>query len=149
MWGFIAILMILGIALFFLRQWLYDTGRTMRAEVRLMFFFFFFFFFCQGCVFVTGCDSGMGLETTTYLSGKGFHVFAACLTEDGKKDLSSNANVTPLVLDVTREEEVAKAAEFVEKTIAEKKLGGLFGVLQCAGLFFFSFCSSFCFFFFQ
>ena len=90
-------------------------------------------------MFVTGCDSGMGLETTTYLSGKGYHVFAACLTEDGKKNLSSNANVTPLVLDVTREEEVAKAAEFVEKTIAERKLGGLFGVLQCAGFLFFFF----------
>ncbi len=38
----------------------------------------------RGCVFVTGCDSGMGETTAFHLANKtGFHVFAACFTKDG------------------------------------------------------------------
>jgi hypothetical protein len=39
-----------------------------------------------------------------------------------------------VILDVSREDDVNQAASFVEKQISDRKLGGLYGVLQCAGI---------------
>ena len=36
----------------------------------------------EGCVLITGCDSGMGMASTLHLAGKGFHIFAGCLNEE-------------------------------------------------------------------
>ncbi len=88
----------------------------------------------RGCVLVTGCDSGMGETTALHLAKVGFHVFAACFTEDGVKRLSVVPGVSPLQLDVSKEEQVTAAAATVARLMREKKLGGLYGVLQCAGI---------------
>jgi hypothetical protein len=89
----------------------------------------------DGAVFVTGCDSGMGLNTAQHLAGVGYHVFAGCYSKDSFKQYESMDNVTPLVINVKDEASVKKAADFVRKEIdASKGISGLFGVLQCAGI---------------
>ena len=40
-------------------------------------------------VLITGCDSGFGEETAICLDQMGFHVFATCLTMEGKKGLKA------------------------------------------------------------
>ncbi len=42
--------------------------------------------------------------------------------------------ITPVMLDVSKEEDVNTCASNVAKQIEDRKLGGLFGVLQCAGI---------------
>jgi NAD(P)-dependent dehydrogenase (short-subunit alcohol dehydrogenase family) len=115
MWGFV-VLVVLLVALF---KWLRRTGPDQPV---------------RGCVFVTGCDSGMGETTAFHLAKTGFHVFAACFTNEGVVKYADNPKITAVQLDVSSEEQVNAAAQWVEKQMAERKLGGLFGVLQCAGI---------------
>ena len=87
-----------------------------------------------GCVVVTGCDSGMGETTAFHLAKTGYHVFAACFLENSREKYAENPNVTFVQIDVSNEESVERAREFVTKEIKERNVGGLFGVLQCAGI---------------
>jgi hypothetical protein len=57
-----------------------------------------------------------------------FFFFAGLSKYDG------NAKITPVQLDVSKEEDVNACAAFVAKEIQQRKLGGLYGVLQCAGI---------------
>ncbi|XP_067845546.1 D-beta-hydroxybutyrate dehydrogenase, mitochondrial [Heptranchias perlo] len=80
-------------------------------------------------VLITGCDTGFGYLLAKQLDQLGFHVFAGCLFPDGegaqtlKKECSSELNI--LKLDVTLDEDVAKAKEFVEANLPDKDLWGL------------------------
>jgi len=87
-----------------------------------------------GAVFVTGCDSGMGETTAFHLSNVGYHVFAGCYFKESFDKYKDQANITPVQIDVANEESVNNCASLVGKLISEKKLTGLFGVLQCAGI---------------
>ncbi|GFX63967.1 estradiol 17-beta-dehydrogenase 2 [Trichonephila clavipes] len=72
-------------------------------------------------VLITGCDSGFGHFLAKRLDSKGFHVFATCLFPDGegttelKKSCSQRLRV--LRLDVTKDDSVKEAAEFVEQNL--------------------------------
>ena len=70
-------------------------------------------------VFITGCDTGFGNLLTKRLDKLGFHVFAGCLTQAGIKELKQNCstNVVTVDLDVTSEESINKAREFVGKKL--------------------------------
>ncbi|EER05070.1 oxoacyl-acp eductase, putative [Perkinsus marinus ATCC 50983] len=73
--------------------------------------------------YVTGCDSGFGRDIVARLYGKGHQVFAGCLLRESLEDLEQDfprgakrfekckGNVVPIMLDVTDEESVLKAAE--------------------------------------
>ncbi|XP_059139705.1 17-beta-hydroxysteroid dehydrogenase type 6-like isoform X1 [Physella acuta] len=85
-------------------------------------------------VFVTGCDSGFGQRLAIRLDGLGFHVFAGCLTDEGRKYLSSNCSkrLVTVPLDVTKGESIQAALQLVKGTLPENS--GLWGLVNNAGI---------------
>ena len=74
-------------------------------------------------ILVTGCDSGFGQGIARRLDAIGCHVFAACLTESGETELkkTSSQRLRTISLDVTREESVRKAFDYVKSQLPEGK----------------------------
>ncbi|XP_013383714.1 17-beta-hydroxysteroid dehydrogenase type 6-like isoform X2 [Lingula anatina] len=71
-------------------------------------------------VLVTGCDTGLGHELVKRLDVRGLTLFAGCLSESSQgamklKEVCSD-NVHVLQLDITKDEEVNAAFNFVSKT---------------------------------
>eukprot|EP00916_Digyalum_oweni_P010356 GHVL01017350.1.p1 GENE.GHVL01017350.1~~GHVL01017350.1.p1 ORF type:complete len:405 (+),score=74.42 GHVL01017350.1:131-1345(+) len=65
-------------------------------------------------VLVTGCDTGFGRALVGELCKKNVKVFSGCLTEKAVDELTKEYNtVFPFVLDITSDESVANAVEFV------------------------------------
>mmetsp|Transcript_15218 Transcript_15218/g.29927 ORF Transcript_15218/g.29927 Transcript_15218/m.29927 type:complete len:364 (+) Transcript_15218:32-1123(+) len=93
-------------------------------------------------VFVTGCDTGIGRSTALYLQKLGFHVFAGVLCEKAGSALAKEATVaaegdstragqiSPVVCDVTKDDDIAAAADL----IASKTGGKLWGLVNNAGV---------------
>ncbi|KAG8201914.1 hypothetical protein JTE90_027391 [Oedothorax gibbosus] len=77
-------------------------------------------------VIITGCDTGFGLELAKRLIGKGFSVFACCLSleSEGAKDLSRDETglVKVLSLDVTKHDQVHAVVKKVEAELDGKEL---------------------------
>lgn len=75
------------------------------------------------CVFITGCDSGFGLNTAKQLDSLGFTVIATCLTSEGeqrlREDCSKNLHV--INMDVTDTKQVQAAYDYVKNTIKSEK----------------------------
>ncbi|PRD23725.1 UNVERIFIED_CONTAM: Hsd17b2 [Trichonephila clavipes] len=75
----------------------------------------------SGTTGISGCDSGFGHFLAKRLDSKGFHVFATCLFPDGegamelKKSCSQRLRV--LHLDVTKDDSVKEATQFVEQNL--------------------------------
>ena len=67
-------------------------------------------------IFVTGCDTGFGNLIAKRLDQLGCHVFAGCLTEKGETELKKicSERLHAISLDVTRNESVRKALEYVK-----------------------------------
>ncbi|RCN49244.1 oxidoreductase, short chain dehydrogenase/reductase family protein [Ancylostoma caninum] len=90
-------------------------------------------------VLITGCDSGFGRELALRCIAKGFTVFAGCLTEKGRTSLKEECpsiRLHPVSLDVTSDESVRQAKEFVERNLGGLKLWGVVnnaGVFSCYG----------------
>ncbi|XP_054471692.1 retinol dehydrogenase 1 [Anoplopoma fimbria] len=83
-------------------------------------------------VLITGCDSGFGNLLARQLDGKGLHVVAACLTEEGAADLAAatSPRLKSLLLDVTDSESIRRAVEFVSREVGGR---GLWGLVNNAG----------------
>ncbi|KAF2351382.1 Short-chain dehydrogenase/reductase SDR [Trinorchestia longiramus] len=67
-------------------------------------------------VFVTGCDSGFGLELASTLAKMGFKVYAGCLDPDGRGPTTlklQSSRIVALQCDVTKEDEVTEAYKLV------------------------------------
>ncbi|XP_055936462.1 dehydrogenase/reductase SDR family member 9-like [Argiope bruennichi] len=77
-------------------------------------------------VFVTGCDTGFGNALAKRLDSKGFHVFATCLfpTGPGATELKASCSnrLHVLYMDVTKDESVEKALEYVKASIGTSVL---------------------------
>ncbi|XP_067310833.1 retinol dehydrogenase 16 [Pseudorasbora parva] len=86
-------------------------------------------------VLITGCDSGFGHHLAKKLDSMGFTVFAGCLRPEGPgaQSLAEEGSVRMKVLqlDVTKEEHVSLAKDFVEANLPEK---GLYAVVNNAGI---------------
>ena len=83
----------------------------------------------QKAVLVTGASSGIGLKITEKLAANGFHVYAGARKEADLERLDAMDNVSSVRLDVTVQEEIDAAVEFV------KDQGrGLHGVVNNAGV---------------
>ncbi|XP_004601191.1 dehydrogenase/reductase SDR family member 9 [Sorex araneus] len=84
-------------------------------------------------VFITGCDSGFGNLAAKTFDKKGFHVFAACLTESGLAALKAETSerLHAVLLDVTDPETVKRTAQWVKNQVGEK---GLWGLINNAGI---------------
>lgn len=80
----------------------------------------------QDAVVITGTSSGIGAATAKYLHGQGYFVFAGirqqqqadALTESFGRD----AHLLPIILDVTRQDDIARASEIVKQTLSARKL---------------------------
>ena len=125
----------------------------------VLFFYWFFYFMApsgpkqpvKGCVFVTGCDSGMGKVSAERLAKIGYHVFMGCFLPASIKEIADSkdvyekvvsafgsvffllpgvlkcgrdaqSNKTAVQIDVTSDESVKNAVAQVEKALADKKL---------------------------
>ncbi|XP_055936463.1 dehydrogenase/reductase SDR family member 9-like [Argiope bruennichi] len=87
-------------------------------------------------VFVTGCDSGFGNALAKRLDSKGFHVFATCLfpTGPGATELKASCSnrLHVLYMDVTKDESVEKALEYVKAYLGSSEL---WAIVNNAGIF--------------
>ena len=70
-------------------------------------------------VFITGCDTGFGFELAKKLDRLGLRVFASCLTTEGQAKLTNlcSKHLTTLIMDVTVEDDVKNALEFVKRRL--------------------------------
>ncbi len=86
----------------------------------------------RGAVVVTGASSGIGKATALLLDARGYRVFAGIRRESDAEALQAEAStsLTPLTLDVTREDSVTLA----ETRVREETGGGLLGLVNNAGV---------------
>jgi retinol dehydrogenase-16 len=86
-------------------------------------------------ILVTGCDTGFGNILAKRLDSLGCHVYAGCLTEGGRADLSKacSSNLLPLAMDVSKPDSIRQALDVVKSKLPPGK--GLWGVLNNAGIF--------------
>ncbi|XP_055875329.1 retinol dehydrogenase 16-like isoform X2 [Biomphalaria glabrata] len=85
-------------------------------------------------VMVTDCDSAFGQSLVHRLDYLGFHVFAGCLTEDGRIFLSGNCSnrVATFLLDVTKTKRIEAVVQAVRRLLPNSK--GLWGLVNNAGI---------------
>ncbi|KAI6233373.1 hypothetical protein M3Y99_00918100 [Aphelenchoides fujianensis] len=89
-------------------------------------------------VLITGCDSGFGHGTALKCLKEGMNVFAACLTDEGVEALRKEADafsgtVHAFQMDVTSDESVERARQFVEEKLDGNGLDGLVNNAGIAG----------------
>ncbi|XP_068931459.1 short-chain dehydrogenase/reductase family 9C member 7-like [Petaurus breviceps papuanus] len=88
-------------------------------------------------VLITGCDTGFGHSLALRLFHLGFTVFATCLFPDGegaqrlRREAGDSCRLHVFKLDVTQDQDVADAKDFLLKRLPEK---GLWGLVNNAGL---------------
>lgn len=80
-------------------------------------------------VLVTGASSGIGLQIVDTLSRNGFYVYAGARKADDLKMLDAMQNVSAVRLDVTVDEDIEAAVDFVTK-----QGRGLWGIVNNAGV---------------
>ncbi|NUP09758.1 MAG: SDR family NAD(P)-dependent oxidoreductase [Polyangiaceae bacterium] len=86
----------------------------------------------ERAVLVTGASSGIGHAIATRLAGSGFHVFAGVRNaRDGAALREVHAALEPVIVDVTKPEQIAAAAEHLGRAVGEQ---GLFGLVNNAGI---------------
>jgi NAD(P)-dependent dehydrogenase (short-subunit alcohol dehydrogenase family) len=82
-----------------------------------------------GPVLVTGTSSGIGRGITELLSEEGHPVFAAVRRKSDMASLAALPHVTPLLLDVTREESIYRSIRLIQSAGR-----GLDGLVNNAGI---------------
>ena len=83
----------------------------------------------QKAVLITGASSGIGAKMTETLAGQGYYVYAGARKEADLKRLDAMDNVTAVKLDVTKQDQIDAAAEFVRE-----QGRGLYGLVNNAGV---------------
>lgn len=83
-------------------------------------------------VLVTGCDTGFGHALALQLADLGAVVFAGCLRsqEGGAEQLKNHRNIHVVQMDITSDEDVTAALDYVSGNLPPK---GLWGVVNNAG----------------
>ncbi|MEO1029070.1 MAG: SDR family oxidoreductase [Pseudomonadota bacterium] len=77
-------------------------------------------------VVITGASTGIGRATAEHLAAKGWTVFAGVRKKaDGKVLTDAEPRIKPIILDVTKPEQIAAAVETVSAELGNEKLSGL------------------------
>lgn len=77
-------------------------------------------------VVITGASTGIGRATAEYLAQKGWKVFAGVRKEaDGEPLVAAQPNITPIIIDVTKADQIETAARQVSEALDGRKLNGL------------------------
>lgn len=77
-------------------------------------------------VVITGASTGIGRSTAEFLAAKGWQVFAGVRKEtDGDALVEADARIKPILLDVTKPDQVDTAVEKVRAALNGQKLSGL------------------------
>lgn len=85
----------------------------------------------QRTVLITGCSTGIGRATALMLAERGFAVYGGVRSEQHASELKSlNASITPVMMDVTSEEDIARVTE----TLHGSSTQGLWGLVNNAGV---------------
>ncbi|XP_015493313.1 D-beta-hydroxybutyrate dehydrogenase, mitochondrial-like isoform X2 [Parus major] len=90
-------------------------------------------------VLITGCDKGFGHALAKCLHAKGFTVFAGCLLMDengeGARELRNmkSDRMKVLQMDVCSDQEVARAMDFVKRTLKEPEEGRVVNITSMLG----------------
>ncbi|XP_057886806.1 D-beta-hydroxybutyrate dehydrogenase, mitochondrial-like isoform X2 [Melospiza georgiana] len=90
-------------------------------------------------VLITGCDKGFGHALAKCLHAKGFTVFAGCLlmdeNGDGARELRNmkSERMKVLQMDVCSDQEVARAVDFVKRTLKEPEEGRVVNITSMLG----------------
>ncbi len=78
------------------------------------------------CILVTGASTGIGFAVVKALAEAEVHVFATVRkTSDAERLSALSANITPLIMDVTKPEQITTAVENVREQLQEKTLNAL------------------------
>jgi short-subunit dehydrogenase len=87
----------------------------------------------QQNILITGASSGIGKETAMALARSGYTVFAGVRSEKDAQDLAKEGlnNLKPLILDVTKSEQIDTAFEFLKTACGSD---GLMGLINNAGI---------------
>ncbi|XP_070609978.1 D-beta-hydroxybutyrate dehydrogenase, mitochondrial isoform X2 [Erythrolamprus reginae] len=94
----------------------------------------------QRPVLITGCDSGFGFSLAKFLHGKGFIIYAGCLLKEqgrgGSKELDDmkSDRMRTVQLNVCDSEEVARAVDYITSNLKDPETGGLWGLVNNAGI---------------
>ncbi|HZI24410.1 MAG TPA: SDR family NAD(P)-dependent oxidoreductase [Chryseolinea sp.] len=67
----------------------------------------------QKFILVTGASSGLGKALTLELSSNGYTAFAGVRSENDKLLFSSQPNIIPVILDVSKSENISSAFQFI------------------------------------
>ncbi|KAL3072110.1 hypothetical protein niasHS_016285 [Heterodera schachtii] len=93
-------------------------------------------------VFVTGCDSGFGYLLALKLAQYGMLTYAGCLTKQGRDELIEeakkrgiSAKLKTVPLDITQDQSVNDAADFVRKDLNSVGNIELWALVNNAGIF--------------
>ncbi|MEO0882927.1 MAG: SDR family NAD(P)-dependent oxidoreductase [Pseudomonadota bacterium] len=77
-------------------------------------------------IMITGASTGIGRATAEYLAARGWRVFAGVRrAEDGEPLVAAQPTITPVIIDVTKDEQIAAAVDAVSSALNGETLGGL------------------------
>lgn len=85
-------------------------------------------------VIITGASSGIGKSTAHYLAERGYHIFGGVRKESDANKLraESNGKIEPIILDVTKHDQIKAAVALVQARITAKPT--LFALVNNAGI---------------
>lgn len=77
-------------------------------------------------ILITGASSGIGRASAEYLASKGWYVFAGVRKEaDGAPLVAAKPNITPIIIDVARPEQIRAAVETISSLLDGRTLSAL------------------------
>lgn len=86
-------------------------------------------------IVITGASTGIGRATAEYLANRDWKVFAGVRKEaDGQPLVAAQSNITPILVDVAKPEQIRAVAGQVSDALDGKKLGGLINNAGIANL---------------
>lgn len=89
-------------------------------------------------VLISGCDTGFGNLFARYLNGKGYHVFASCLSKESLKELKEQARepakMFPFLMDITKDEQIESCSKLVENYLSEHPEAKFWALINNAGI---------------